>query len=55
MNLKRYGIAEGHPASLLVLDAPDVNEALRFHAPPRMVINRGAPIDLAKLKGLAGL
>ena len=55
MNVKGYGIAVGHSANLVVLDQPDVAEALRFHAPPRVVISHGKIVDAGRMQALAGL
>jgi cytosine deaminase len=52
MNIPNFGIAKGQPAHLVVLDQPDVVEALRFHAPPRMVISHGRVVDLPKMREL---
>jgi cytosine deaminase len=53
MNIADFSIAIGSPANLVVLDQPDVVEALRFHAPPRHVISHGRCIDLARMRQLA--
>lgn len=53
MNVPDFGIAIGHVANLVVLDQPDVLEALRFHAPPRAVIGHGRMVDLEKMRQLA--
>jgi cytosine deaminase len=55
MNLKGYGIAIGHPANLLVLGQPDVAEALRYHAPPAVVISHGKIVDVDRMRSLAGV
>jgi len=55
MNLGDFGLGVGMPAHLVVLDAPDVIEALRWHAPPAHVISHGRPVDLASMRRLAGL
>jgi len=54
MNLAGFGLTVGAPAHLVVLDAPDVVEALRFHAPPRAVISHGRVVDLPRMRELAG-
>lgn len=41
MGIRDHVIAAGSPANLVILDAPDVLEALRFHAEPRWVIAGG--------------
>lgn len=53
MNIPDYGLAVGNMANLVVLDQPDVNEALRFHAAPVAVISSGRAIDLTKMQALA--
>ncbi len=41
MNVQRHKLEVGAPANLVVLEAPDVLEALREHAAPRAVISHG--------------
>jgi cytosine deaminase len=41
LRLERYGVAEGSRADLVVLDAEDLHEALRYQVPRRWVIRRG--------------
>ena len=55
MNIGDFGLAVGKPAHLVVLDAPDVIEALRWHAPPAHVISHGRLLDAAVLRRQAGL
>jgi len=55
MNVGDFGLAVGKPAHLVVLDAPDVIEALRWHAPPAHVISHGRLLDAAALRRQAGL
>ncbi len=55
MNVGEFGLAVGKPAHLVVLDAPDVLEALRWHAPPAHVISHGRVLDTAVLRRQAGL
>jgi cytosine/creatinine deaminase len=50
MNVVEFGIAEGALANLVVLDHPDVIEALRFHGPPIWVISNGQVIDPLSVK-----
>jgi cytosine deaminase len=50
MNLRGYGIEAGCQANLVVLDHPDVTEALRHHAPPRLVISHGCVVDAGRLR-----
>lgn len=54
MNIADHGLAVGNAANLVVLDQPDVNEALRFHAAPAAVISHGRAVDLAKMREIAG-
>ena len=53
INLTGYGLAVGNSADLVVLDAPDVLEALRDHAPPAHVISQGRLVDAAAMRRLA--
>jgi len=53
INLPDFGLAEGRRANLVVLDQPDVIEALRFHGAPAHVIGNGRVIDLARMRTLA--
>ena len=55
INLQDFGLAEGKAAHLVVLDRPDVVEALRFHAAPVHVISHGRIVDLARMRNLAAL
>jgi cytosine deaminase len=55
LNIAGYGLAVGAPGNLVVLNTPDIGEALRFHAPPRAVINRGGPVDLQRMSELASI
>ena len=41
LGVNRPGIVPGAPADLVVLDAANVQEALRIHEPPKWVISRG--------------
>jgi cytosine/creatinine deaminase len=41
LHLPDYGIAEGNPANVVVLDVPDAFTALRYQVMPRLVISRG--------------
>ena len=50
MNLRGYGLEAGCQANLVVLDHPDVTEALRHHAPPRLVISHGCVVDAGRLR-----
>jgi cytosine deaminase len=55
MNVGEFGLVVGKPAHLVVLGAPDVIEALRWHAPPAHVISHGRLLDAAVLRRQAGL
>lgn len=55
INLESFGLAEGAPAHLVVLDQPDVVESLRFHAAPVHVISHGRIVDQARMRRLAAL
>jgi cytosine deaminase len=46
-------IAVGAPANLVVLDQPDVGDALRYHQRPREVISHGRRVDLDRMRKLA--
>ena len=46
-------VAEGAPADLVVLDQPNVLEALRYHEAPEVVISAGKVVDADKMKALA--
>lgn len=53
INVAGFGLAEGAAANLVVLDQPDVVEALRFHRAPAHVISHGKLVDLAKMRAIA--
>jgi len=53
LNIPDFDIAVGAPANILVLDQPDIVEALRFHGPPRAVISHGRLVDLRRISELA--
>lgn len=53
IGLTDFGIHIGGPAHLVVLDAPNVLEAFREHAPPAFVISHGKLVDQVKMKVLA--
>jgi cytosine/creatinine deaminase len=50
MNVKKFGLAEGNPAHLVVLDAKTVYEALWTHRRPLHVVSHGKLIDEESLK-----
>jgi cytosine deaminase len=49
IGLENFGLRLGAPANLVVLNAPNVLEALRSHAAPAYVINRGRFVDQEKV------
>lgn len=53
MNVRDFGLAAGKAAHLVVLDAPDVLEALRSHAAPAHVISHGRLVDRASMRAMA--
>ncbi len=52
INLAGFGVTEGALANLVVLEHPDVVEALRFHAPPAFVISHGRIVDRERITAL---
>jgi cytosine deaminase len=52
MNVREHALRVGAPANLVVLDAPNVLEALREHAAPRFTISHGRLIDRGRLEAL---
>ena len=53
INVNNHSLQVGNPASLVVLTAPNVLEALREHAAPLYVIHHGKLIDRAKMETVA--
>ena len=53
MGVRDHELKVGAPANLVVLDAPDVLEALREHAAPVAVISRGTLVDQTRMRGLS--
>ena len=53
INLREFGLAVGKPAHLVVLEAPDVLEALRNHAAPVHVVSHGRLVDAVAMRALA--
>jgi cytosine deaminase len=49
IGLKDHVLKEGAPANLVVLDQPNVNEALRFHEAPAYTISHGKLVDREKM------
>jgi cytosine deaminase len=54
IGLQDFALKLGAPAHLVVLDAPNVLEALRDHAAPAYVISHGKLVDQAAMKALGG-
>lgn len=50
MNIKNHAVKIDAPANLVVLNAPNVIEALREHAAPEYVISHGKLIDKTKME-----
>jgi cytosine/creatinine deaminase len=53
IGLRDFGLRIGSQANLVVLDAPNVLEAFRYHAAPRHVISHGKLVDRSKMAALA--
>jgi cytosine deaminase len=53
LGIPDHRLSVGAPADLVVLNAPDVLEALRQHAEPVHVISQGALVDLNRMRDLA--
>ena len=53
MNIKDYSLKIGSSANLVMLNAPNVLEALRQHAAPLYVISHGKLIDRARMESLS--
>jgi cytosine deaminase len=53
IKLAHFGLSEGALANLVVLEQPDVIEALRCHGPPRYVLSNGKVVDQARMRALA--
>ncbi|MEI8132871.1 MAG: amidohydrolase family protein, partial [Leptolinea sp.] len=49
IGLKDHTLKVGSPANLVVLDQPNVNEALRFHEAPAYTISHGKLVDKDKM------
>jgi cytosine deaminase len=52
INLPDFGLSQGAPANLVVLDQPDAVDALRFHSPPAYVVSNGRVVDQARMRAL---
>jgi cytosine deaminase len=53
IGLQDHVIKEGAPANLVVLDQPNVNEALRFHEAPTHTISHGKVVDKEQMLSIA--
>jgi cytosine deaminase len=53
IGLPDHALQVGAPANLVVLEAPDVLEALREHAAPVAVVSHGRPVDQTRMRALA--
>ncbi|GBL37418.1 cytosine deaminase [Anaerolineaceae bacterium] len=53
MNVPGHTLVAGATANLVVLEAPNVIEAMRDHAPPRYVISHGKLVDRTMMEALA--
>jgi cytosine deaminase len=53
MNVKDHQLKVGANANLVVLNAPNVLEAMREHTAPRFVISDGNMVDRAKMESVA--
>lgn len=53
MGLRDYGLRVGASAHLVVLDTPNVLEALRSHAAPAYVISHGKLVDQDRMRTMA--
>jgi len=49
IGLKNFELKEGAPANLVVLDQPNVLEALRFHEKPLYVVSHGKLVDQKRM------
>ncbi|HHX87782.1 MAG TPA: amidohydrolase family protein, partial [Firmicutes bacterium] len=52
IGLKDFKLAVGSPANLVVLNAPNTLEALRYHEEPRYVISHGKLVDQEKMEAM---
>ncbi|MGD9765721.1 MAG: amidohydrolase family protein [Candidatus Binatia bacterium] len=53
MGVENHTLAVGAPANFVVLDAPDLLEALREHAAPTAVVSQGRQVDQEKMRQLS--
>lgn len=52
IGIDHFGVNVGAPAHLVVLDAPNVLEALRHHSAPVTVVSHGQVVDTASLRAI---
>src|SRR5215216_6791811 len=52
-NVRDHQLKVGASANLVVLNAPNILEAMREHAAPQFVINNGTVVDRAKMESVA--
>ena len=52
IRINDFGLRPGAPAHLVILDAPNVLEALRYHEAPLQVISHGQPVDLDRMRAI---
>ncbi len=55
MNVAGHELGVGNAANLVVLDAPNVTEALRFQAAPSVVMSHGAVVDRDQMAEIGGV
>jgi cytosine deaminase len=53
MNVQRHRLEHGAPANLVVLEAPNVLEALREHSAPVAVVSHGKLVDQSRMRNEA--
>ena len=53
MNVKDHQLIVGASANLVVLNAPNVLEALREHTAPRYVITSGVLVDRSRMESFS--
>ena len=52
IGINNFKLTPGAPANLVVLNAPNVLEALRFHEAPRYVVSHGKLVDQDKMRSM---
>ncbi len=55
MNVGGHKLAEGHTANLIVHEASELIDVLRFHAPPRLVVSHGTGVDQGRMAEMGGI